>query len=117
MAESAPALIPALPRTHPLEPWTAAFAALPDAVRVTAEPYVATVDVRLADPGAAAGALGVLLPATANTWVPAGAGRAVWLGPDEWLLSGPDEAPPELEARVRTAVGPLGGTATDVSAQ
>ena len=42
---------------------------------------------------------------------------AVWLGPDEWLLTSTAEASEELEARVRAAVVPLGGSAADVSAQ
>ncbi|MGY1639011.1 sarcosine oxidase subunit gamma [Geodermatophilus sp. SYSU D00742] len=105
-------------RTHPLEAWRAAFERLPDAIGVTAEPFVAMVDVRLGEAGAeASGALGVQLPTTPNTWVPAGTGRAVWLGPDEWLVTSTTEAPWELEARVRAAVLPLGGSATDVSAQ
>ena len=105
-------------RTHPLEAWTDSFARLPDTVGITAEPYVAMVDVRLGavSPEASA-ALGVDLPTVPNTWVPAGTGRVVWLGPDEWLLSSTSEAPEELEARVRAAVLPLGGSATDVSAQ
>jgi sarcosine oxidase subunit gamma len=41
----------------------------------------------------------------------------VWLGPDEWLLTSTAEAPEELESRVRAALVPLGGSATDVSAQ
>jgi sarcosine oxidase subunit gamma len=105
-------------RTHPLEAWTADFERLPDAVAVTAEPYVAMVDVRLGPLGPeASAALGVDLPTTPNTWVPAGSGRAVWLGPDEWLLTSTTETPEELEARVRAAVVGLGGSATDVSAQ
>ena len=60
---------------------------------------------------------GVDLPTVPNTWVPTDAGRAVWLGPDEWLLTSTAEAPEELEARVRDAVVPLGGAAADVSAQ
>jgi len=101
-----------LARTHPLEAWTEAFAGLPNAVGITVEPYVPTVDVRL---GAGAAELG--LPQEPNTWVPMGTGYAVWLGPDEWLLTRPSEAPDELEARVRAAVVPQGGAATDVSAQ
>jgi sarcosine oxidase subunit gamma len=105
-------------RTHPLEAWTATFERLPDTVGITAEPFVAMVDVRLGTVGAeASAALGVDLPTTPNTWGPAEAGRAVWLGPDEWLLSSTTEAPEDLETRVRTAVVPLGGAATDVSAQ
>ncbi len=105
-------------RTHPLEAWSAAFERLPDTVGIAVEPYVAMVDVRLGTVGAeASAALGVDLPTAPNTWVPAGTGRAVWLGPDEWLLSSTTEAPEELEARVRAAALELGGSATDVSAQ
>ncbi len=105
-------------RTHPLEAWVPALADLPDTVGTTVEPFVAMVDVRLGTVGAeASAALGVDLPAAPNTWVPAGTGRAVWLGPDEWLLSSTTETPEELEARVRAAALELGGSATDVSAQ
>ena len=105
-------------RTHPLEAWRADFERLPDTIGITVEPFVAMVDVRLGTVGAeASGALGVELPAAPNTWVPAGSGRTVWLGPDEWLLTSTTEAPEDLEARVRAAVLPLGGSATDVSAQ
>jgi sarcosine oxidase, subunit gamma len=105
-------------RTHPLEGWSTAFERLPDTIRITVESYVAMVDVRLgAVPAEASAALGVDLPTVPNTWVPAGTGRAVWLGPDEWLLTSTTETPEELEARVRAAVLPLGGSAADVSAQ
>jgi sarcosine oxidase, subunit gamma len=101
-------------RTHPLEAWSDAFAALPDSVGVTVEPFVAMVDVRIGDPAVWPV---VDLPTTPNTWVPIDTGRAIWLGPDEWLLTSTAEAPDELEARVRAAVVPLGGSAADVSAQ
>ncbi|WP_448623497.1 sarcosine oxidase subunit gamma [Geodermatophilus sp. URMC 64] len=105
-------------RTHPLEAWSAAFESLPGTVGVAVEPFVAMVDVRLRAVGAeASAALGVELPMAPNTWAPAGTGRAVWLGPDEWLLSSTTEVPEDLETRVRTAVLPLGGSAADVSAQ
>ena len=105
-------------RTHPLEAWQRAFEHLPDTVGITVEPFVAMVDVRLGTVGAeASAALGVGLPTAPNTWVPAGTGRAVWLGPDEWLLSSTTGTPEELEGRVRAAVLPLGGSAADVSAQ
>jgi sarcosine oxidase subunit gamma len=108
-------------RTHPLQAWSTAFEGLSGAVGIAAEPFVAMVDIRLgseavARPEAAA-RLGVALPVVPNTWVPAGAGRAVWLGPDEWLLTSTNQAPEELEAGVRAAVLPLGGTVADVSAQ
>lgn len=105
-------------RTHPLHAWSAVFERLPDTVGITAEPFVAMVDIRLGAVGPEAAArLGVSRPAVPSTWAPAGAGRAVWLGPGEWLLTSTTEAPEELEARVRSAVLPLGGAAADVSAQ
>jgi sarcosine oxidase subunit gamma len=105
-------------RTHTLEAWRVAFERLPDTVGITVEPFVAMVDVRLGTVSPEARTrLGVDLPTIANTWVPADGGRAAWLGPDEWLLSSIMETPEELEARVRAAVLPLGGSATDVSAQ
>ncbi|MCZ2848571.1 sarcosine oxidase subunit gamma [Modestobacter sp. VKM Ac-2978] len=102
-------------RTHPLEAWSTALERLPDTVAITVEPFVAMAVVRLG--AAASEALGAGLPTVPNTWAQHGTGRAVWLGPDEWLLSSTTEAPEELEARVRAAVLPLGGSATDVSAQ
>jgi sarcosine oxidase, subunit gamma len=89
-------------RTHPLEAWGAAFDHLPGTVGITAEPFVAMAGIRLgadiaAGPEAAA-RLGTHLPPVPNTWTPSGAGRATWLGPDEWLLTSPTEAPEELEA-------------------
>ena len=38
-------------RTHPLEAWAALFERLPDTVGVTADPFVAMVDVRLGTVG------------------------------------------------------------------
>jgi sarcosine oxidase, subunit gamma len=105
-------------RAHPLEAWTAAFERLPDAIGITAEPFVPMVDIRLGAVGPEVRTrLGIDLPTVPNTWEPTDTGRAVWLGPDEWLLSSTTETPEELETRVRTTVLPLGGSATDVSAQ
>jgi sarcosine oxidase, subunit gamma len=105
-------------RTHPLEAWMTSFGDLPDGVRVTPEPFVAMADVRLGTIRADTSAgLGVDLPTVPNTWLPTDAGRAIWLGPDEWLLSSARETPEELEARLRAALAPLGGAAVDVSAQ
>lgn len=107
-------------RAHPLEAWSAALAALPATVRVTVEPYVAAADVRLAVSAAGNGwarHLGVTLPTVANTWVPTADGRAVWLGPDEWLVTSTTAAPWAWEAELAAAARSHGGTAVDVSAQ
>lgn len=105
-----------LARTSPLDPYTAAFDNLPDSVRITAEPFTAMADVRV-DPASGVRVRGAALPTTPNTWLPAGDGRLVWLGPDEWLLTSPGTAPETLEAEAAAALRPAGGVAVDVSAQ
>ena len=102
----------ALTPTGPLDAWAGRFAALPAGVRITAEPFVAMVDVRL-DP---AGAPALGLPTTPNTWVARGDGRAIWLGPDEWLVTSPSQRPQELVAALGDAVAGA-GAAVDVSGQ
>ncbi len=88
---------------HPLQVWAEAFAALPDGLEISAEPLVATSDVRGGRPG---------YPTVPNTWAATPHGRIVWLGPDEWLVSSDAHAPHELEVELRA-----GGPAVDVSAQ
>jgi sarcosine oxidase subunit gamma len=105
-----------LSRSHPLEPYVEAFAALPDAVRITAEPFVAMADLRV-DPASGVQVRGAALPTTPNTWVATADGRLVWLGPDEWLVTGPGTTPEALEAELAQALRPAGGVAVDVSAQ
>ena len=105
-------------RTHPLEAWTAAFEALPDSLRITAEPFVAMADVRVdPDPAGRPAVHGTPLPTVPNTWVPTSDGWLVWLGPDEWLLTSTGISPEALEEELRTELRPAGGTAVDVSAQ
>jgi sarcosine oxidase subunit gamma len=107
-----------LPRTHPLEARAATWENLPGTVGIAVEPFVAMVNVRIGDTGpAVTAALGAALPAAPSTWVPAGSGRAIWLGPDEWLLTSATERPAQLEGRVREATSPFGGSVVDVSAQ
>jgi sarcosine oxidase subunit gamma len=109
-----------LDRTSPLQPWVEHFARLSNSVAIVEEPFVTMVDLRVdaAGPGAqaAAGLLGVELPTTASTYAK-NADTVIWLGPDEWLVTGTALAGPELEARIREAVGPHGGAAVDVSGQ
>ena len=106
------------PRVHPLQSWTAAFEQLPPTVRISVEPYVAMVNIRLGTPNDEVTAVvGVQLPTAPNTWRPTGTGRAIWLGPDEWLLTSTADTPEALEARIRSAAMAAGGAAADVSAQ
>ena len=105
-----------LTRSHPLEPYLTALDALPDGLRITAEPFVALADLRV-DPASGVQVRGAALPTTPNTWLPAGDGRLVWLGPDEWLITSPGTAPEALEGELAGVLRPVGGVAVDVSAQ
>jgi sarcosine oxidase subunit gamma len=110
-----------LERTSPLQPWAARFAQLPNSVAIVEEPFVTMVDLRVdpSEPGAAAAAemLGVELPTAASTYAKNADTTVIWLGPDEWLVTGTALAGPKLEARLREAVAPHGGVAVDVSGQ
>jgi len=103
-------------RSHPLEAWTTALAALPESAAIGVEPFVAMADVRVGAENAAT-ASGLGLPAVPNTWVSVDGGRAIWLGPDEWLVTSASASPAELVTRVRGDVQHAGGAVTDVSAQ
>lgn len=109
-----------LTREHPLEQFgIEADGAHTSAVSITAEPYLAMVDVRLPATAPLAGStvLGAAWPTSPNTWVSTGSGRLIWLAPGEWLLTSTAHDPDELEDRARESVRPLGGAAVDVSAQ
>jgi sarcosine oxidase subunit gamma len=77
-------------RHSPLEPLAAALAeASGDAVTLREVPFLAQVNVR-ADPPAAR-ALGLPLePNTTATHAASPDRTILWLGPDEWLVAGPD---------------------------
>jgi sarcosine oxidase subunit gamma len=110
-----------LERKSPLQPWAARFAQLPETVAIAEEPFVTMVELRVDASGpaatAAAGVLGVDLPTTLSTYAKNADTTVIWLGPDEWLVTGTSLTGSELEARLRDAVGPLGGAAVDVSGQ
>jgi sarcosine oxidase subunit gamma len=107
-----------LTRLHPLEEVSQLLARNSNhSITIRPEPYVAMVDVRLPAGTVSPALLGVQVPHTPNTWVDTVAGRAIWLGPDEWLLTSTTEQPDQMEERVRTALAPHGGAAVDVSAQ
>jgi sarcosine oxidase subunit gamma len=110
-----------LVRTSPLQPWASQFAALQNSVAVVEEPFVTMVDLRVdpSGPGAQAAAdlLGVDLPAAGTTYLKTADTTVIWLGPDEWLVTGTALAGPELEAQLRDVVAVHGGAAVDVSGQ
>jgi sarcosine oxidase subunit gamma len=109
-----------LTRTAPLAAWGDDLGALPDGVQITLRPFVAMTDLRVDPRGPAAAAvaryLGVALPTTPSTYVESEAVTAIWLGPDEWLITSPFRTPEELETGLREAVSGA-GSVVDVSAQ
>jgi sarcosine oxidase subunit gamma len=112
-----------LARSAPLRAWADDLAALPDGVQIIPLPFVAMADLRLDAAGSAAAAvaayLGVYLPTTPSTYVEGETATAIWLGPDEWLITSPFLAPEALETALREAVGSCvsSGAVVDVSAQ
>lgn len=110
-----------LERISPLQPWAARLAQLPDSAAIVEEPFTTMVELRVdpSGPGAtaAAGMLGVELPTTPSTYTKSGDTTVIWLGPDEWLVTGTSLTGPELEAQLRETLSSHGGTAVDVSGQ
>jgi sarcosine oxidase subunit gamma len=97
-------------RTGAVDRFADDLAALPDTVRVVPEPFVAMVDVRV-DPAA-----GLDLPTTPSAWTETDGVRAIWLGPDEWLVTSSVRTPQDLESSLREAVAGRGAV-VDVSGQ
>jgi sarcosine oxidase subunit gamma len=110
-----------LERTSPLQPWAARFAQLPDSVAIVEKPFITMVELRVepSGPGAAAAAsvLGIELPTTPSTYSKSADAVVIWLGPDEWLVTGTSLTGPQLEGRLRETLSSHGGTAVDVSGQ
>jgi sarcosine oxidase subunit gamma len=114
-----------LTRTAPLAAHGDALGALPDGVQITPRPFVAMAGLRVDPAGPAAAAvaeyLGVGLPTGPSTYAESETATAIWLGPDEWLVTSPFRTPEELETGLREAVGVDGaefaGSVVDVSAQ
>ena len=109
-----------LTRTAPLVTWGDALGALPDGVQITPRPFVAMADLRVDPTGPAAAAvaayLDVALPTAPSTYVESETATAIWLGPDEWLITSPFRTPEQLETGLREAVSGE-GSVVDVSAQ
>lgn len=71
-------------------------------------PFTAAINLRVRSSAAAdavGSALGFGLPVIPNTACHDGRRAALWLGPDEWLLVGPDGDGPALAATARSALG------------
>lgn len=61
-------------------------------------------------------ALGAPLPTDPNTVAAAGELQVLWLGPEEWLVIGPDGSAPATAAVLRAALQDEHGSVVDVSA-
>jgi sarcosine oxidase subunit gamma len=95
-----------------------ATASKSEALTLAEIPFLRQINVRV-DPEspAAAGlgrALAVALPVSPGTAVRSGEVTVAWLGPDEWLVIGPDGYDAEP---LRAALGDRHGSVVDVSAQ
>lgn len=84
-------------------------------------PYLARVNLRLDPSGTAArrvaAVLGSPLPVEPNTVRAAAEYETLWLGPDEWLVVGPDGSQERLVEQLRAAAGDAVASVVDVSAQ
>ncbi len=101
-------------RRSPLDgvlPW-----ALPDEAVILSElRFAELIDVRVRPPVAAYLA-GVPLPMQPNRVASMREIRTLWLGPDEWLVTAPGGAAPELMARLARALAGGRAMLTDLSA-
>jgi sarcosine oxidase, subunit gamma len=83
-------------------------------------PFLAQIDLRVDSKSTAmdrlASALGFALTTEPNTVAGAHDRHALWLGPDEWLVVGPEGAENDLEAACRAALGSDIASVVDVSA-
>ena len=79
-------------------------------INLRADPKDANVMQRLDE------ALGLALPVFPNTVAAKGGRRALWLGPDEWMVVGPDGQREALEQALRKGLNGAFGSIVDVSA-
>jgi sarcosine oxidase subunit gamma len=104
-------------RHSPLEGWRAGR---PDRLQLAEVPYLSMVNLRVDPAGPVAGRiaalLGVELPTEPNTAVSSPGWSVRWLGPDEWLVLGPDGAASDLVELLRGLLAGQRGSAVDLSA-
>jgi sarcosine oxidase subunit gamma len=112
-------------RRNPLAGYAERFAALSEAtggeLSIRELPFVSQVNLRADLKDAelmqrVAAALGFDLPMVPNTVTWGADRRALWLGPDEWLIVGPDGQQNALEPALLSGLNGAFGSVVDVSA-
>lgn len=101
-------------RRSPLSGWRLSAPELE--VQAAEVPFLTSVNLRVGPGEAQALELVLSLPTTPNTVVSRDDLAVLWLGPDEFLVVGPDGAGPELMTQLRARGGGRRASAIDVSA-
>jgi sarcosine oxidase subunit gamma len=109
-------------RASPLSGWAARFAAADQGrhFSICEIPFASQVNLRgdAGDPAfgtAASAALGCPLPGRANSWIGGPEWAALWLGPDEWLVVGPEGKNDHLCTGLRNGLAGLHHSVVDLS--
>jgi sarcosine oxidase, subunit gamma len=103
------------------ERFTTLYETTEGSISIRELPFLAQLNLRV-DAGDAAvmrqltDSLGFSLPLTPNMSTQAGDRRALWLGPNEWLIVGPDDQATSLEQALRDGLAGAFGSIVDVSA-
>lgn len=111
-------------RASPLSHWGTRFAAASHAAgHFTIRELAFTTQINLrGDPSEdafvneVAGAIGLALPLEPNTYTGSDLRTAIWLGPDEWLITAPDGEHQSLPAALREALNGQHHSVVDQSA-
>jgi sarcosine oxidase subunit gamma len=109
-------------RASPLAGWSSRFAAasaVPGQFAIRELPFQSQINLRVHADSSGAKIGSVLdceLPLAANTWSAGGEYSALWLGPDEWLVVGPDGHNEAMSADLRMALDGVHHSVTDLSA-
>ncbi|HEV3097650.1 MAG TPA: sarcosine oxidase subunit gamma family protein [Candidatus Dormibacteraeota bacterium] len=112
-------------RRSPLADYAGRFSALFDVskgkISIRELPFLTQINLRI-DPQDEAtmqrlgSLLGFAMPLTPNTVASAGDRRALWLGPDEWLVVGDQDQGKAIEQSVRELLAGAAASIADVSA-
>jgi len=111
-------------RRSPLADYAERFAALHEAtngaISIRELPFLTQINLRAQPdqriPQRLADVLGLALPLTPNTVASSANHRALWLGPDEWLIVGAADEARAIEHSMRDAVTGATASIVDVSA-